>query len=153
MTDLPHAPGWTAHLDQAQAAPRCGAKRRDGLSCTSPAMKNGRCRMHGGKSTGPRTPEGLERARRSRWKHGYYSAESKAARRGARQSIRLLRRLLALGLCVGPCAEWRVRRAGKPRNDLYDRLRRWTDASHDDARALAKKFVQRFPRVAAECEG
>ncbi|MFC1944498.1 HGGxSTG domain-containing protein [Chloroflexota bacterium] len=24
-------------------------------------MKNGRCRMHGGKSTGPRTPEGLER--------------------------------------------------------------------------------------------
>ena len=24
-------------------------------------MKNGRCRMHGGPSTGPRTPEGLER--------------------------------------------------------------------------------------------
>jgi hypothetical protein len=24
------------------------------------AMKNGRCRMHGGKSTGSRTPEGLE---------------------------------------------------------------------------------------------
>jgi hypothetical protein len=66
MTDLPHAPGWRAHLGKAQATPRCGAKRRDGVSCTSPVMKNGRCRMHGGKSTGPRTPEGLERARRAR---------------------------------------------------------------------------------------
>ena len=47
MTDLPHAHGWRAHLDKAHAAPRCGAKRRDGGSCTSPAMPNGRCRMHG----------------------------------------------------------------------------------------------------------
>jgi hypothetical protein len=84
-------------LELANAAPRCGAKRRDGGSCRQPAMRNGRCRMHGGKSTGPRTPEGLERARRSRWKHGYYSADAKAARQDARQSIRLLRRLLALG--------------------------------------------------------
>ena len=38
-------------------------------------MANGRCRMHGGPSTGPRTVEGLERSRRSNWKHGYYSAE------------------------------------------------------------------------------
>ena len=53
-------------------------------------MRNGRCRMHGGKSTGPRTPEGLERSRRANWKHGYYSAKAEAARRDARQSIRLL---------------------------------------------------------------
>ena len=44
-------------------APRCGAKTRKGTPCKAPAMKNGRCRMHGGKSTGPRTPEGLERTR------------------------------------------------------------------------------------------
>ena len=31
-------------------------------------MPNGRCRLHGGKSTGPRTMEGLERSRRSRGK-------------------------------------------------------------------------------------
>jgi len=37
--------------------------------------------MHGGKSTGPRTPEGLERSRKANWKHGYYSAESIAMRR------------------------------------------------------------------------
>jgi hypothetical protein len=31
-------------------------------------MPNGRCKDHGGKSTGPRTPEGLERSRRANWK-------------------------------------------------------------------------------------
>ena len=43
-------------------------------------MPNGRCKVHGGKSTGPRTPEGLERSRRANWKHGYYSREAKAER-------------------------------------------------------------------------
>ena len=47
-------------------------------------MSNGRCRMHGGASTGPRTPEGLEKSRRARWKHGFYSAEAKAERRAFR---------------------------------------------------------------------
>ena len=32
--------------------PRCGAKCRSGQSCQNASMKNGRCRMHGGKSTG-----------------------------------------------------------------------------------------------------
>ena len=63
------------------SAPRCGAKTRKGTPCRAPAMANGRCRMHGGKSTGPRTPEGLERSRRANWKHGYYSAKSIALRR------------------------------------------------------------------------
>jgi hypothetical protein len=44
--------------------------------CKSPAMPNGRCRMHGGKSTGPRTPEGLERMRRAKKRHGKYSEEN-----------------------------------------------------------------------------
>ncbi len=36
-------------------APRCGARRKyDGQPCQAPAMKNGRCRLHGGKSTGPK---------------------------------------------------------------------------------------------------
>lgn len=70
------------------SAPRCGAKTRKGTPCRAPAMANGRCRMHGGKSTGPRTPEGLKRSRKANWKHGYYSAESIALRR----YIRWLRR-------------------------------------------------------------
>lgn len=33
--------------------PRCGAhSRRTGNPCKNPSMPNGRCRMHGGKSTG-----------------------------------------------------------------------------------------------------
>src|SRR5215207_1066092 len=94
MTDLPQAHGWRAHLDKAHAAPRCRAKRRDGGSCTSPAMPNGRCRMHGGLSTGPRTAEGLARSRRSNWKHGYFSAEAKAARYEARILVQALRQLI-----------------------------------------------------------
>jgi hypothetical protein len=38
---------------------RCGAKNRRGLPCLGrPATeRNGRCRFHGGLSTGPKTPE------------------------------------------------------------------------------------------------
>jgi hypothetical protein len=43
-------------------------------------MPNGRCRMHGGLSTGPRTPEGIERIRQSRTKHGIYSQKFKMQR-------------------------------------------------------------------------
>jgi hypothetical protein len=60
-------------------APRCGAKTRKGHLCTQPAMPNGRCRLHGGKSTGPRTREGLERMRQSKIKHGCYPKEMRAA--------------------------------------------------------------------------
>ena len=63
------------------AAPRCGAKTRKGQSCCQPAMKNGRCRLHGGKSTGPKTREGKERSRMSNYKHGYYSQSQKLQRK------------------------------------------------------------------------
>lgn len=44
-------------------------------------MRNGRCRFHGGLSTGPRTPEGLERMRRSKLRHGARTAEAVNFRR------------------------------------------------------------------------
>ena len=69
-------------------APRCGAKTRKGTPCRSPAMANGRCRMHGGKSTGPRTPEGLERSKNANFKHGLYSAEVIEERKFMRQLLR-----------------------------------------------------------------
>lgn len=50
---------------------QCGARTRAGTPCKSTAiMTNGRCKLHGGMSTGPRTPSGLERSRAnlaSRW--------------------------------------------------------------------------------------
>ena len=58
-------------------APRCGAKTRRGTSCECPAMRNGRCRLHGGLSTGPKTAEGIERIRRAVTKHGRYSKTAK----------------------------------------------------------------------------
>jgi hypothetical protein len=42
-------------------AARCGAKTRGGTVCQCPAMPNGRCRLHGGLSTGPKTAEGIDR--------------------------------------------------------------------------------------------
>jgi hypothetical protein len=39
--------------------------------------------MHGGLSTGPRTPEGLERSRRARWIHSRFSRDAIEAPRRA----------------------------------------------------------------------
>ena len=74
--------------------------KRIGNPCQQPVMPNGRCRMHGGMSTGPRTAQGLERSRKANWKHGWYSAEAISDRRKAATAIRLLRRLVA-GAALG----------------------------------------------------
>jgi hypothetical protein len=58
---------------------------------------HGRCRMHGGPSTGPRTPEGKERSRKASWKHGRYSREAIKRRREARDTIRVIRELIGGG--------------------------------------------------------
>ena len=62
-------------------------------------MPNGRCRMHAGTSTGPRTSEGLERSRKANWKHWRYAAQAKAERAQARADLRLLRDILRQSEC------------------------------------------------------
>jgi len=70
---------WWSH--QKRERPRCGARCRDGSSCKAPPVwdkrldrpVNGRCRMHGGLSTGPKTEEGCRRI-----------AEANCARRDTR---------------------------------------------------------------------
>ena len=74
-------------------AARCGARTRAGNACRQPAMKNGRCRLHGGKSTGPRTEAGIERSRRARWRHGMRSREFVMLRR---EAMGIRRRIAAL---------------------------------------------------------
>jgi len=56
----------------------CGAysKQNNGKPCRQPAMANGRCRMHGGKSFGPKTIEGKVRSARANYKHGLYTKEA-----------------------------------------------------------------------------
>ena len=67
---------WWASAAKAQAEGRmvwgcpsylrgltCGAIKRGGQPCRSTTLcANGRCKFHGGRSTGPRTPEGRAKA-------------------------------------------------------------------------------------------
>ena len=53
------------------------------------------CALHGGKSTGPRTMEGIERIRKARTKHGRYSAKAKAERQAYRQLVKEALELLS----------------------------------------------------------
>jgi hypothetical protein len=72
------------------------------------AMSNGRCRMHGGASTGPRTAEGLARCTAAPTKHDQRNAEARAraAQRGrARTAIAEMRRLLAMAEAGDPGIE------------------------------------------------
>lgn len=63
-------------------SPRCGArtKRNNHEPCKAPAMKNGRCRLHGGKSTGPKTPEGKLKSAKANFKYGHYTKKAIAER-------------------------------------------------------------------------
>src|ERR1700681_2501907 len=83
--------GWLKHGNRPGdflKAPRCGAKNRRRTACGCPAMRNGRCRLHGGLSTGPKTAEGIEWIRRASTRHGFYSQAAKAERTAA--SARML---------------------------------------------------------------
>lgn len=66
-------------------ARRCLARTRRGTACQSPAMPNGRCRLHGGPSPG--APAGNQNA----LKHGRYSREYLMVRKAAAQLRRELR--------------------------------------------------------------
>lgn len=73
---------------------RCGARTRRGTLCQAPAMKNRRCRLHGGKSTGPRTAAGIERIRQALTKHGRYSQAARAERQQCQSLMRDARETL-----------------------------------------------------------
>jgi hypothetical protein len=75
-------------------AARCEAKTRRGVPCQCPAMSNGRCRLHGGKSTGPKTAEGIERIRRAVTKHGRYSKAARAEQEHNRNLLRNCREVM-----------------------------------------------------------
>lgn len=77
------------------SAARCGAKTRRATTCRQPAMKNGRCRLHGGKSTGPKTAAGIRRIQEANTKHGFYSKQAIEDRRVAREAFRHMRALLS----------------------------------------------------------
>ena len=63
---------------------RCLAKTRKGTLCQSPAFKhNGKCRLHGGRSTGPKTQEGRRTISEANYRNGKYTKEKLQHRKNA----------------------------------------------------------------------
>jgi hypothetical protein len=75
MDEMPNPIGQLSRAERKEARARrrllrklgagvqlCGAGTRQGRPCIMTALRNGRCRMHGGASKGPITPEGKAKA-------------------------------------------------------------------------------------------
>lgn len=91
----------TQNYSCAEVAPEsapttCGAKTRGGSPCRNLPMKNGRCRMHGGGSTGPKTAAGLARWRAAVTIHGGRSREMKEFRARVRNLRACARQLVEI---------------------------------------------------------
>ena len=70
---------------------RCGAKTRRGTPCQRPANKqNGRCRLHGGASSGPRTEQGRAKIAAANLRHGEFT-QAKIAKR--KEDAKIAKRL------------------------------------------------------------
>ena len=82
----------------------CLAKTRAGGVCQLAGNpKNGRCHLHGGASTGPKTAEGRARIAAAQYKHGRRSKAYVAAQRvSAECKFKPLIMIHFFG-CVGSC--------------------------------------------------
>ena len=77
--------------DTARGPTRCGAKTRSGVPCAKAPMEGKRrCRLHGGLSTGPKTPAGRAAISAANTKHGRYKSwrEKQAKERYYRGEIK-----------------------------------------------------------------
>lgn len=74
----------------------CGARAKTNghKPCRHAAMRNGRCFLHGGKSTGPRTPEGKRRSALAHTTSGVYTKAAIEERREVREIIKEAKALL-----------------------------------------------------------
>lgn len=71
---------------------QCSAQsKRTGLQCKSPAISGkSKCRFHGGKSTGPKTPEGRQRCAQARTTHGQQTTSMRVERSLASARLAIL---------------------------------------------------------------
>ena len=71
----------------------CRAKTRGGAPCQKyPIAGRTRCRLHGGLSTGPKTPEGKAACIAAHWKHGRRSKAHVEARKQIWADLRRVER-------------------------------------------------------------
>lgn len=111
---------------------RCGAKTRSGKPCMKWALRGRtRCKLHGGLSTGPKTPEGIEAIRKANTKHGQRTLE--------KQKRRLLNKML-----VSLEAEFQKRPDKDPAARLYERMRLMTGR---EFKAYRKKVLDHIGRI------
>jgi len=75
--------------------PRCQAKsKRSQQQCRSPAIRGKRvCKVHGGRSTGPRTQQGRNLCGAARTIHGRETRQKRARRQQALAELKLLERM------------------------------------------------------------
>jgi hypothetical protein len=107
--------------------PRCQAKaKRTGQQCRRPATKGKKvCKLHGGLSTGPRTPAGRNRCAQARLVHGRETADIREERSLASARLAVLE---AAGHTLG-FMEGRRTRGPKPQRmdevelELQDAMR------------------------------
>jgi hypothetical protein len=73
--------------------------KRTRLQCKAPALKGKSvCRIHGGRSNGPRTAEGRQRCAEAKTVHGN---ETRAKRTERKQKALLLHEVVGLGNAIG----------------------------------------------------
>jgi hypothetical protein len=87
----PYKAAWVAKEGETLARLHAARPPRAKGPCRGLAMHNGRCRMQGGTSMGPRTETGWARSRRSNWKHGRYSAKAKLEVMSVQRFVRACR--------------------------------------------------------------
>jgi len=79
---------------------QCTAKsKRSGVQCRAPALKTSKaqkCRVHGGKSTGPKTQDGIQRIRKANMTHGNQTKQAKEIRVKALINLAHLQDVMAL---------------------------------------------------------
>jgi hypothetical protein len=85
MTLEAHASGRSG-LAKANGAPRCGAKTRTAGQPCKPSCRQRiwRCRLHGGRSTGPKSAAAVEALKAKMTNHGWFSQEAIAAHKEQR---------------------------------------------------------------------
>ena len=79
-------------MASARSSSCCGARTRQGGVCGQVAMQNGRCRFHGGLSTGPRTAAGVAKWRAAITTHGQRTASAREFRALLRELQKQARR-------------------------------------------------------------
>ena len=83
---------------------RCNAmSKRTRLQCGAPAIHGkSKCKTHGGRSTGPRTAEGLARCAQAKTIHGHETREKRERSKVVMAQIRMYAAILGLSTRSSP---------------------------------------------------